>query len=346
MERPQRLAVIGCADLALPQELQSLPTGPEVRAFSSLYGDTEALQRWQPEVAFVGIDDDGAETAGALRVLRGILPGMAIVLVGRAAVETTVAPVAQRLGAQVLLRPGRPGDVAEVLAQALAGSAQPRAEAFVDLVRGIADEVNNPLMYISGYLQLLRAGLDAERDRDRHSQLQAALSGVQRIQATLARIHLLARAEHGARLEHRIDLVAAMQAAMDRLPDAVRTPIEIGSLPQLWIRGEPELLTAALDAFVRVAGEFADHGDTVGIQLDTHGQAARARLRIQSRGLQAWRLPRTFEPYYLNRVFRGTAQGLGLFLTQTVLHAHRGEAIARRLGDDVLAIDLLVPLGE
>lgn len=324
--------------------VQALPTTRDARTFASLYGDTEALQRWQPDVALVGVTEDGAETSGALRVLRGMLPGLGIVLVGSAALEMALAPVAQRLGAQVLLWPGRPGDLAEVLAQSLADSAQPRAEAFVDLVRGIADEINNPLMYVSGYLQLLRAGLDAERDRDRQAQLQSALSGVQRIQATLARIHLLARAEHGARLEHRIDLVLAVQTAMARLPDAARTAIELGAPGPLWIAGEPELLNAALDAFVRVAGEFRDLGEAVGIHLDTHGQAARARLRVQSRGLQAWRLPRTFEPYYLNRVFRGTAQGLGLFLAQTVLHAHRGEAIARRLADDVLAIDLLVPL--
>ena len=73
--------------------------------------------------------------------------------------------------------------------------------------------------------------------------------------------------------------------------------------------------------------------------------AVRLRLQITGAGLEDWRLPRTFEPYYLNRLLRGSSQGLSLFLVQTAVHGHRGQATARRLPDASLALDLSLPTG-
>ena len=43
------------------------------------------------------------------------------------------------------------------------------------------------------------------------------------------------------------------------------------------------------------------------------------------------------------RLVRGQSHGLGLFLAQTVVHGHRGQATARRHRDGTLQLDFLLP---
>ncbi|MCA8966927.1 MAG: sensor histidine kinase, partial [Planctomycetes bacterium] len=59
--------------------------------------------------------------------------------------------------------------------------------------------------------------------------------------------------------------------------------------------------------------------------------------------LEQWRLPQTFEPYYPSRLLQGQSHGLGLFLVQTVVLGHRGQATARRTGRAAITIDFLLP---
>ncbi|MEC7726263.1 MAG: ATP-binding protein, partial [Planctomycetota bacterium] len=59
--------------------------------------------------------------------------------------------------------------------------------------------------------------------------------------------------------------------------------------------------------------------------------------------LATWQLPNTFEPFYPQRLIRGQSHGLGLFLAQTVVHGHRGQATARRQADGGLQLDFMLP---
>ena len=59
--------------------------------------------------------------------------------------------------------------------------------------------------------------------------------------------------------------------------------------------------------------------------------------------LPAWRLPRTFEPYYFSRVLRGTPQGLSLFLVQAIARSHGGRALARWEPDGSVSLRIELP---
>lgn len=344
-ERSTRIAVVGPGSDRLAEDLRALPLRPEVRAFPSLFAEPLDLQRFRPDVAFVAPGNDAPEEAGALRLLRSLLPGLAMVLVAPADRELQFEPMCQRLGARLLSTPHSHADVAAVLEQALSGSDRPREEVFLDLARGIADEINNPLMYVSGYLQLLQASLDAERDRDRRDQLAYALDGVRRIQDAVERVRLLARASGALRRQDLLNLAVLLEEGIRQAAAGHRVVPCMHEPPgaAFTTRGDPDLLLPGIAAFCRVATELQELGCNVHLALTRMATANRLRLQVSGPAVATWRLPRTFEPYYLSRVLRGTSQGLGLFLAQTVALCHRGQATARRLPDGSLALDLLLP---
>jgi signal transduction histidine kinase len=316
-----------------------------VRHFPSLFGSAGELQQFAPHATFTLLGAEPLEEAGALRMLRGLLPGLALVLVAPVEREMQLQPLCQRLGAGLLLLPYGPGDVASVLEQALTGSDRPREEVFLDLARGIADEINNPLMYVTGYLQLLGASLDPQRDKDRQDQLAFALGGVARIQAAVERVRLLARASGGLRQQGAVELLALLHENASEVTGSGRLLPFVSEPEQasFAVRGDAELLEPAVASLCRVGAELQELGCNVHLLLSRLDAAVRLRLQVSGPGTLSWRLPRTFEPYYLNRILRGTSQGFGLFLAQLVALAHRGQATARRLPDGSLALDLWLP---
>lgn len=345
MDQRVRIGIAGVEDRHLAAELHDLPIRPEIRAFANLYEDTGALLALRPELLFVGAPAGPAGTAdlvGALRVLRGLLPELAVVVVAPTAREVALHELCERTGARLLLSPFRPGDVANVVAHALAGTERPRDEVFLDLARGFADEVNNPLLFLMGHLQLLQLQCDPVAMKDQREQLDSALAGAGRIQATVERIRLLAQAANGPRQRDTIDLDAELVAAVARnfteqaTPPILREP-ELGSFA---FAGDGDLLRPAIDLLTAVAAELHALGGKAHFVLTRLDRAIRLRLSLAGPGFEDWRLPRTFEPYYLNRLLRGSSQGLALFLVQTAVHSHRGLATARRLPDGPLAIDL------
>ena len=244
MDRPLRIAAVGPLGDALLAELRHLPTRPDVRAFRDLVADGDGLARMQPDVVVLALaEHDAGESIGALRLLQQLWPALGTVVVTDAAHELALAPVAKRLKARLVVHPDRPGQLAAAIEQALLGSDRPRADAFVDLAHGIADEINNPLQFVSGHLQLLRASLQTAEARDQRDQLASAMTGLVRIQATVERLRLLAQAANGPRPSARLDLrelaaeatarPAVAAGAVEPAPARATVSLSDGELPVL-----------------------------------------------------------------------------------------------------------------
>ena len=360
MDRPLRIAAVGPLGDALLAELRHLPTRPDVRAFRDLVADGEGLARLQPDVLVLALaDGDHGESIGALRLLQQLWPSLGTVLVTEPAHELALTPLANRVKARLVVHPDRPGQLAAAIEQALLGSDRPRADAFVDLAHGIADEINNPLQFVSGHLQLLRASLQTAEARDQRDQLASAQQGLVRIQATVERLRLLAQAANGPRPVARLDLreLAAEAAARPSAPSAAPTApppapatagradvvVATGEMPVL---GDRRQLAAALAALVAVADQFAAAGTTTQLAIEAVPGAVRLRCASTGPALRDWSLPHSFEPYYPARALRGQAPGLGLFLVQTVVLGHGGQARAQRRPDGSLQFDFLLPLAS
>jgi signal transduction histidine kinase len=345
MDVHPRIAVVGPIDDRLTGDLRALPLRPLVRQWATLCGESESLLHFQPAVILVALPPDAGEEIGALRLLRQIWPAVGVVLVTEAAREVVDAPLAQRIGARLLVYPDAPGQLAAAIEQAFHGGSRPRSDLFLDLARGIADEVNNPLMAIGGQLQLLRGNLDPATQKGVRDQVAAALGGVARIQQSVDRLRLVAQAANGPRRPHPVDLAALLATATgERKHGTELAPaITIADGPHT-VPGDPEQLAAAVAAVTGFGFDLLALGATVTLALEALPAARRLRLGAIGPGLATWALPATFEPYYPNRALRGQGYGLGLFLAQTVVLGHRGQATARRQPDGGLQLDFVLPV--
>ncbi|MBL8728750.1 MAG: HAMP domain-containing histidine kinase [Planctomycetes bacterium] len=341
MDRPARIAVVGPATDRLLADLRALPLNPEVRRWSSLCNDSEAVVQFQADVLCIAFGPDPAEEVGALRALRNLWPAMGVVLVTDAAHELRDAPLAARLGAQLLV-PDAPGQLAAVLEQARLGGNRPRPEVFHDLARGVADEINNPLMFVAGHLQLLRGSLDPNAAGHRE-QLDSALAGVQRIQAGVDRLRLVAEAAHGPARREPVDLALLLSAAVAaRRSDREHATLTIAAGGHT-VPGDPEQLGAALLGLLQFADDLAVLGAQCRVRLDALPAGRRLRLEASGHELATWQLPHSFEPFYPSRALRAPGLGLGLFLAQTVFLGHRGQATVQRLRDGTVQFDFVLP---
>lgn len=342
MERTLRIAAVGALPDPMVGQLRDLPLRPDVRAFHSLVGDSEAIARQQPDLIVIAFDADAAEEIGALRLLRRLWPDVGAIVVADPANELQWTPVATRLRAQLVVRGDRPGELAAAVEQALLGSDRPRAAVFVDLAHGLADEINNPLQSAAGHLQLLRAGLEAVQDRDRRDQITAAQQGLGRVLAVVDRLRLLATAADGPRRREAVDLVVLLHEQLQASPQLASLAVRLPTSPQI-VLGDREQLVAAIAAVLRTAEALATAGANAELRLEALPGAVALRLVAMGRALQSWQLPHSFEPYYPARVLRGHGQGLGLFLAQTVVLGHGGQARGQRLGDGSLRFDFVLP---
>ncbi|MFK7739170.1 MAG: sensor histidine kinase [Planctomycetota bacterium] len=345
MERPLRIAVIGSPDERLAGELRQLPQRPEVHLLSSLVADTEALLRWQPDVLFVQFGLDADEDVGAVRLLQRLWPGLRVALICSPDGEVATAPMARRLAAQVLVYPDTPGRIAAVLERMLQDSDRPSPELFIDLAHGLADEINNPLLFVSGHLQLLRAqfGNESDVERDRRDQVDAALAGLQRIQASVDRLRLLSDAADGPKKDEEVDLAEVVTHAVSkREPGQPAATIDVLAGPQT-VRGDRTQLVLAGEALIAFADELAALCGDSHLSLTESESSRRLRLVARGQALASWQLPNTFEPFYPQRIVRGRSHGLGLFLLQTIVLGHHGQATVRRRNDGAVQFDFLLP---
>jgi len=343
MDRPVRIAVVGPVDEKLVGDLRQLPLRPEVQHVSSLVDDTEILTRFQPDMLLVQFCDPPDETVGAVRLLQKLWPSLRVAVVTSTGRELVTAPIATRLSAHLITYPDTPGQLAAALEQMLHGGDRPRPELFVDLAHGLADEINNPLLFVSGHLQLLRATMTGPQGQSHQDQVDAALTGIKRIQTAVDRLRLLSQAANGPKISETVDLSALVtHAVSERQRDSNAASITTPPGPQL-VTGDREQLALAVTAIVRFADELAQVVTDSHLQLSSTEEAHRLRVVARGAGLAMWQLPNTFEPFYPQRLLRGHSQGLGLFLAQTVILGHRGQATVRRLQDGAIQLDFLLP---
>lgn len=346
MDRRLRIALAELADGLLADRLRALPMQPDIAVHASLFGATAALAKDPPDVLIVGADQESPDLAGALRMLRSLLPQLGIIVAAPIEREIALQPLCARCQTQWLPLPCSDGVLAAALERALLASNRPLEGMFLDLAHGFADAVNSPLQSVTGHLQLLQLQLDAASDQARRQLVGNVLAYAQRIQAIVDEVHLAARAAEGARAQLPVDLRALLTETLAAQPSKLPLPVTFEPDGEPFVvPGERSLLAPAVAGLVRLAHEIqAVHGPAR-LALSRFRTAVRLRLLVDPPGLPQWRLPRTFEPYYLNRLLRGSAQGLALFVCQAVTHGHGGQALARRMPDDSLAIDLLLPTG-
>ncbi|MCA8951727.1 MAG: hypothetical protein KDE27_19620, partial [Planctomycetes bacterium] len=107
------------------------------------------------------------------------------------------------------------------------------------------------------------------------------------------------------------------------------------------VEGDPEQLSPALREIVRFADAMSEAGIPTELVLEEEPATERLRIALHGEALGRWRLPNTFRPFYPSRLLQGHGHGLALFLAQTVMLGHGGQASARRLDDGLEIVFVL-----
>ena len=337
-----RIAVVCALDSPLPARLAELAHRPVVQRYRDLYADADTIRHFDPAALFVSVPEVGPALGGALRMLQAVAPRLRVIRVAEPAQEVAARALVGESGAAVLVAPGTTQQLVELVEAALSSTGRRSAEALVEFARGISDEVNNPLLFLAGHLQLLARAV--QHDPERIEQVRLVQDGVQRITAAMDRVRLLAQAGMGSPARVAVDLSVLARTVADR-QDSRGTALLFSGAPPgtTMVLGDEDLLRAALEHLCQVGAALPEQERARRMAIEPAGATVRVRLLVDARRLMPWQLPRTFEPYYLSRILQGTPHGLSLFLIQLIAHRHGGRALARWAERGELGLELELP---
>jgi signal transduction histidine kinase len=231
-----------------------------------------------------------------------------------------------------------PGNVAQVLGTAVDVTAQrlldsrlrsaDRLIAAGTLAAGVAHEINNPLTYVLGNIDLLRM-----RQRDLAPDVSLALAqmrdGIERIRDVVADLRAFARPDE--RLVSRLDLRAVCEAALRITASLVRHRATLSTAfaadtPAV-IANESRLGQVVINLVVNASHAMPDRPATANqIQVRTSRRpdgAAAIEVEDNGSGIPADVLPRLFDPFFTTKA-PGEGTGLGLSVCHSIVAALHG----------------------
>lgn len=330
---------------ALVRDLQSLPFVARVESFADLFAEAPVLHAFAPKLILAEPGADLARELGALQLLLRMLPDARLLLV---ADQDTREQLAEAPDPDLNLLPAdySPVDLQTQVRKLIETSPSESGETYLGFAQGICDEINNPLMFASGHLQLLHGQLDPEQDAKALSQVRAVQDGLRRINETMLKVTHMARASRLDRKIESFSLEMLVRSCRELCTDHdLEVKFEgLEELPPMQLSGDRELLARGLLHLCQVGQELSGTPEqSIVLRLEMARDILQIRMRVEHARLHDWELPKAFEPYHLNAIMGGTTLGLNLFLVRLVARAHSGDAIARRIADQ--AVEFLVGLG-
>ena len=334
MQQPRKIVVFRPLGEELAGMLRRLSPQPDVRIMDNIYAAAPAVLEFRPQLAFLAGVTVLESDLGALRLLRAALGELFYLLVTPASREVERSDLARRLPARILVEPIQLRQLSAVVQDPGMTAEPSNPEYFLDLARGLCDTINNPLMFATGHLQLLELRLPEDPDQE---QIQAIKRALKEISDSMEKVRVLGESGLGRRaLLLRALLYEALAALGADLE--IEAPAEFDRVA-IW--GNREQLVSAFRELLAMAMEL---GDGRSIHLRHQGMIVEVELRLRGDFARQWQLSRSFEPYYLARIFRGSKHGLALFLVQTIVHAHGGTATATK--PDAHSIALVLTLSQ
>lgn len=227
----------------------------------------------------------------------------------------------------------------EMARQRAALAQSEKLSALGTLVAGVAHEINNPLTFMRGNLQMCRDSVAmrlAEPDvpeherrflEDLHAEVNVALDGVDRIGGIAASLKNVARRGTGQRkaedVNHVVsDVVSVVRTGIPRsvrleldlapaLPPVLAAAAELHQVVLNLVKNSVEALDGRQDGLVRVRS-YRD-GDAVCLEVADNGAGIPAEVQ---RSL--------FTPFFTTKE-KGT--GLGLSISRGIVQAHGGQLL-------------------
>ena len=289
----------------------------------------------RPAEAYLGTSmatSYGPDVAGYVRrALAGEAVSYALEFEGRS-YEAQLTPRRSEAGAVVGVI-GVSVDVTEGR-RAAAKLAQAERLASVGLLAaGVAHEVNNPITYVLGNLELVARSLDSDEPdlSALRSLIQDARNGAERVRSIVRDLKTFSRVEEvrTTQVDVRVPLEGAIAMARNEIRHRAKLVVDIA--PQLYVVGtEGRLAQLFLNLLINAAHALepgaADRNE-IAVKARSTGDHVVVEVRDTGAGISPDVLPRIFDPFFTTKAV-GVGTGLGL----SVCHA-----IATDLGGSILA---------
>jgi nitrogen-specific signal transduction histidine kinase/ActR/RegA family two-component response regulator len=205
------------------------------------------------------------------------------------------------------------------------------------LAAGVAHEINNPLAYVLGSVELIERAFaeigvlhpGAARTEEIISAAQAALSnakdGVERIRSIVKDLTTFSRAVPDSR--HPVDVEAVLESTINltwnELRHRVRVVKSFGGVPELW--GDESRLAQVFVNLILNATQAIPEARQGVIRISTTSEDGKVAICVEDDGIgiAPEDLPYVFEPFFTTKAGGGGA-GLGLAICRNIVTALGG----------------------
>lgn len=212
-----------------------------------------------------------------------------------------------------------------------------------------AHELKTPLTILQGHLE--QALQDAPDDTAEQRNYGDLLAEVQRLRVIIRKLLLLAQADAG-QMRGGLEPVHLSERAEEVLEDtrelAPHLDVRADIAPDIWVRGDPDLLTQVLQNLSSNAVKF-NHGTPGAIEIDLRAENGHALFRMANTGqpLSPEEQGRIFERFYRgdpSRSRRVDGVGLGLSLAREIATSHGGDLRVDTARPGWVRFTLVLPL--
>jgi nitrogen-specific signal transduction histidine kinase/CheY-like chemotaxis protein len=205
------------------------------------------------------------------------------------------------------------------------------------LAAGVAHEINNPLAYVLGSVELVErafteiarlhpgAGRTEEVISSAQSALGNAKEGVERIRAIVKDLTTYSRATPDSR--RAVDIEAVLESTLNltwnELRHRMRVVKSFGHVPEL-LGDEGQLAQVFVNLFL-TAGQAVPDGGQGLLRISTASEGSKVTVCVEDDGIgiAPEDLPYVFEPFFISKT-RGGGAGLGLAICRNIVTALGG----------------------
>ncbi len=217
--------------------------------------------------------------------------------------------------------------------------------ALAQLALGAAHEINNPLLGISGHLEL---ELKAATDPEQREEIEQCIAGTRRISSTIQ--GLINYARPGPLQLGKIELSRLIDDTLNFVrhqPLFRRLRIETRIAPELpAITADANQLSQILMNLLLNAAQATPEGGSVTIaaQKIKFAEAVELTVMDTGAGIPADILPHVFEPFFTTK--RGQGTGLGLSISHAYVRSHGGDIRVDSLPGRGTTVRITLPLRQ
>jgi len=208
-------------------------------------------------------------------------------------------------------------------------------------LREFEHEINNPMASVLANLEFLRIEHPTETDLDElDSVVKDIQTGMDRIRSTVAWFVRLHRSSATPlRCDVRTELTEAVRHLSRRWSGRVKIHLNVEDV------AVPSYGRQLTQVMVNVIKNSADLSGVANVWITARREGDRARIRFEDDGpgIPPGVLPRVFERGFTTKTERG-AQGLGLYISKTIVERHGGTISATSVPGGGAAFEILLPL--